>query len=142
MEIARGPGGKVCPTLNLPLSNVLIESAHIDGALSMNAYIASFMLLLFNAVGLAVPASVAAESRMMSELGSAAELSQADIASQNAVVGSARTGMSDRQSDIVIGSGIAVPLSVTKTGDAKPVPVVIALRSETGDKLEHEEGAP
>ena len=108
----------------------------------MNAYIASFMLLLFNAVGLAVPASVAAESRMMSELGSAAELSQADIASQNEVVGSARTGMSDRQSDIVIGSGIAVPLSVTKTGDAKPVPVVIALRSETGDKLEHEEGAP
>ena len=95
LGILLGPEAKVCPTLNLPLYNVLIERADIDEALSMNAYFASFMLLLFNAVGLAVPASVAAEARMIPELGSTAIPSEASIADPSSFITSAKAALPD-----------------------------------------------
>ena len=136
------PEAKVCPTLNLPLYNVLIERADIDGALSMNAYIASFMLLLFNAVGLAVPASAAAAERMVPELGSAANLSEAAVADPSSVIEAARLGSSDHQSSSMVEGCISAPLVMVKTGCNAPIWAVVVMRTEAGDKLEHEEGAP
>jgi hypothetical protein len=108
----------------------------------MNAYIASFMLLLFNAVGLAVPASAAAEERMIPELGSAASLSEVSVADPCSVVESARVGSSDHPSCAMAEGWISMPLAIAKTGSEKQVWAVVAMRSEIGDKLEHEEGAP
>ncbi len=108
----------------------------------MNAYIASFMLLLFNAVGLAVPASAAAEERMIGELGSAADLSEAAVADQCAVVEQAGLRLSDHQPCEIAGMLVSEPLVVGKTTSNDRGWAVVAMRSEAGDKLEHEEGAP
>ncbi|MEH6828288.1 hypothetical protein [Parasphingorhabdus sp.] len=108
----------------------------------MNAYIASFMLLLFNAVGLAVPASAAAEERMIPELGSAANLSEAAVADQASVIEAARLGSSDHQSCAIAEGCFSGPLAVAKTSSRQQIWAVVAMRSESGDKLEHEEGAP
>jgi hypothetical protein len=108
----------------------------------MNAYIASFMLLLFNAVGLAVPASAAAEERMIPELGSASNLSAAAVADQASVIEPARLGSSDHQFCAMAEGCISAPLAVTKIASTAPIWAVVAMRSESGDKLEHEEGAP
>jgi len=108
----------------------------------MNAYIASFMLLLFNAVGLAVPASAAAEERMIPELGSAANLSGAAVADQATVIEAARSGSSDHQSCAIAEDCFSAPLTVAKTSSRQQIWAVVAMRSESGDKLEHEEGAP
>lgn len=108
----------------------------------MNAYFASFMLLLFNAVGLAVPASAAAAERMVPELGSAANLSEAAVADPSSVVETARLGSSDHQSCAMAEGCISAPLAVASSSSKKQVWAVVAMRSEIGDKLEHEEGAP
>jgi hypothetical protein len=108
----------------------------------MNAYIASFMLLLFNAVGLAVPASAAAEERMIPELGSAANLSGAAVADQASVIEAARLGSSDHQSCAIAEGCFSEPLTEAKTSSRQQIWAVVAMRSESGDKLEHEEGAP
>ena len=108
----------------------------------MNAYIASFMLLLFNAVGLAVPASAAAAERVIPELGSAANLSEAAVADQAAVIEAARLGSSDHQSCAIAKGCFSGPLTVARTGSGQQIWAIVAMRSESGDKLEHEEGAP
>lgn len=108
----------------------------------MNAYFASFMLLLFNAVGLAVPASAAAAERVVPELGSAANLSEAAVADPSSVIEAARPVSSDHQSCAAAESCLSAPLSVDKIASKTPVWAVVAMRSDTGDKLEHEEGAP
>ncbi|MEH6700196.1 hypothetical protein [Parasphingorhabdus sp.] len=108
----------------------------------MNAYIASFMLLLFNAVGLAVPASVAAEARMIPELGSAANLSESSAADQCSVVESTRVLSSSHLSCELLEIWASAPLSVDEIASRKEIWAVVAMRSEPGDKLEHEEGAP
>jgi len=120
----------------------LIERADIDEALSMNAYIASFMLLLFNAVGLAVPASAAAAERMVPELGSAANLSEAAIVDPSSAIEVAGLVSSDHQSCAVATACISAPRAIVKTGSKTPVWAVATMRAEDGDKLEHEEGAP
>tara|TARA_R110000824_G_scaffold39175_4_gene118719 strand:+ start:1046 stop:1408 length:363 start_codon:yes stop_codon:yes gene_type:complete len=120
----------------------LIERADIDEALSMNAYFASFMLLLFNAVGLAVPASAATAERMVPELGSVANLSEAAVADSCSIVESALVATSDHRSCAVALGLISTPIAVTKAGDRQPAWAVVVMRSEIGDKLEHEEGAP
>ncbi|MEH6663074.1 MAG: hypothetical protein V7679_15620 [Parasphingorhabdus sp.] len=108
----------------------------------MNAYFASFMLLLFNAVGLAVPASAAAAERMVPELGSAANLSEAAVADPSAVIEAARLASSDRHLCAMVESCLSAPRAMVKTGNRTPVWAVVAIRTEAGDKLEHEEGAP
>jgi hypothetical protein len=108
----------------------------------MNAYIASFMLLLFNAVGLAVPASAAAEERMIPELGSAANLSEAAVADQASVIEAARLGSSDHQSCAIAEGCFSAPLASAEASSRQQIWAVVAMRSESGDKLEHEEGAP
>ena len=108
----------------------------------MNAYIASFMLLLFNAVGLAVPASVAAEAGMISELGSAANLPETSIGEHSAAIGSARVVHSAYQSIAFAEGSASTALSINGTTGNKPAWAIVAMRYDIGDKLEHEEGAP
>jgi len=107
----------------------------------MNAYIASFMLLLFNAVGLAVPASAATEERMVPGLGSAANLSEAAVADQCAATATASVHSSTFQ-PCMPALVVTSRALVFKTDGSKPIWAVVAMRSDTGDKLEHEEGAP
>lgn len=107
----------------------------------MNAYIASFMLLLFNAVGLTAPAAMAAEEQMAREVGSP-ELAQAGIVIQCASIESVicRDGYHHAfQSEAL---SVTAALSEMEKGAALPVRSNAALRSEIGDKLEHQEGAP
>ncbi len=108
----------------------------------MNAYIASFMLLLFNAVGLAVPASAATAERMVPELGSAAQLADAEGISRAAVTESTAVMLADHS----FPAATAIRLVPHRTSDAvgirKPVWADVAMPSDSGDKLEHEEGAP
>ncbi|WP_417594765.1 hypothetical protein [Parasphingorhabdus sp.] len=108
----------------------------------MNAYFASFMLLLFNAVGLAMPASAAAAERMVPELGSTANLSESSIADQHSVIETAKTGASDYRFCALAECLIPVPLALNKADSKQQAWAVVAMRSEAGDKLEHEEGAP
>ena len=108
----------------------------------MNAYIASFMLLLFNAVGLAVPASAAAEERVMPELGGIASQADAAVASQFTLIESSVATLADHGFAVMAG----VPNSPTDIVDPvsgdRPVRAAVAMRADSGDKLEHEEGAP
>ncbi|MEJ6593594.1 hypothetical protein [Parasphingorhabdus sp.] len=108
----------------------------------MNAYIASFMLLLFNAVGLAVPASAAAEERMIPEMGSAANLSEVTVADPSSVVEAARLESSDHQFCAMVEGCFSEPHAVEKIASRTHVWAVVAMRVQAGDKLEHEEGAP
>tara|TARA_R110000824_G_scaffold77442_5_gene195868 strand:- start:2017 stop:2343 length:327 start_codon:yes stop_codon:yes gene_type:complete len=108
----------------------------------MNAYFASFMLLLFNAVGLAVPASAAAAERMVPELGSAANLSESALADPSSVIEIAMLGSSDHHSCAMVEGCISAPLTVANSRNNAPVWAIVAMRFESGDKLEHEEGAP
>tara|TARA_R110002033_G_scaffold8636_8_gene29484 strand:- start:3009 stop:3335 length:327 start_codon:yes stop_codon:yes gene_type:complete len=108
----------------------------------MNAYIASFMLLLFNAVGLAMPASAAAAERMVPELGSTANPTDSSIADQHAVIEPVRAGASDYRSCAMLECLISAPLSLNHADRKQQAWAVVAMRSEAGDKLEHEEGAP
>lgn len=107
----------------------------------MNAYIASFMLLLFNAVGLAVPASAAAEERMIPELGSAAHLADAAVPGASAVLessGSAVTSHPLAMTALPVFPSLASQAAASR----QPAWAVVAMRAEAGDKLEHVEGAP
>ncbi len=108
----------------------------------MNAYFASFMLLLFNAVGLAVPASAAAAERVVPELGSVASLSEAVEVESSTVMATASFTVSDQQSCALAEACLLVPRVMDKAGSGTPVWAVVVMRSEAGDKLEHEEGAP
>ncbi|MEO9600639.1 hypothetical protein [Parasphingorhabdus sp.] len=100
------------------------------------------MLLLFNAVGLAVPASAAAEERVIPELGSAANLSEASTVDQSAVVDPAISGALDHQPGDMWEGLISAPLAAYETDQNETVWALVTINSESGDKLEHEEGAP
>ena len=108
----------------------------------MNAYIASFMLLLFNAVGLAVPASATTEERMMPELGSAADLSETALLSQCAGADAVGIGSGSHQFCDDADAGILNILAIRTAIDSQMAWAVFTMRSEAGDKLEHVEGAP
>lgn len=108
----------------------------------MNAYFASFMLLLFNAVGLAVPASAAAAERMVPELGSAANLTEAADSGSSADATATSHGTSDHPSCAMAEASLLAPRAIVKGGSKALSWPVVAMRSDAGDKLEHEEGAP
>jgi len=107
----------------------------------MNAYIASFMLLLFNAVGLAMPASAAAEERLMPGLGSAAQLADSVVPGTSAVLESSGAAVAPHPLG-VISLPVSPRLASHSAESGRPVWAVVAMRGEAGDKLEHEEGAP
>ncbi|MEH6789642.1 hypothetical protein [Parasphingorhabdus sp.] len=108
----------------------------------MNAYIASFMLLLFNAVGLAVPASAAAEERMMPDLGSAAHAADAAVAEVAGMIES--SGVPAASHPFAAIAALLAPRTLVSGSDAgrQPQWSRVAMRAEAGDKLEHVEGAP
>ena len=108
----------------------------------MNAYIASFMLLLFNAVGLAVPASAAAEERVIPELGSGIQLAGAESVSQVTVIESSVAAVAGRDLFAVTALSLSPGLVSAPVAGRKPARTFVAMRADTGDKLEHEEGAP
>ncbi|PHR16875.1 MAG: hypothetical protein COA41_13965 [Sphingopyxis sp.] len=108
----------------------------------MNAYIASFMLLLFNAVGLAVPASAATEERMMPEMGNAANLAEAAAAHHCADAETASIPSPYRQFCVIATVQTVEASAIIQSGKSQPVSPVFAMLAEAGDKLEHEEGAP
>lgn len=99
------------------------------------------MLLLFNAVGLAVPASAAAEERMIPELGSAAHLADAADSDASAELESSGAAVAPHalaMTALLVSPGLASHTVASR----KPDWAVVAMRAEAGDKLEHEEGAP
>lgn len=94
----------------------------------MNVYIASFMLLLLNAVGVNTPATAMATETAGNEAASEAELSTSPDWDN-----AARAFIISEQPFIVAVSGEL---------DSKPIWSVLPIASTIGDKLEHEEGAP
>ncbi len=94
----------------------------------MNVYIASFMLLLFNAVGVNTPAAAMATETAGNEAASEVELSTSADWDD-----AARAFILSEQPFIVAVSGEL---------DTKPIWSVLPTASTIGDKLEHEEGAP
>lgn len=108
----------------------------------MNAYFASFMLLLFNAVGLAVPASAAAAERVVPELGSAASLSEAEEAKSSVIIAATGHTIQDHQTCAWAEACLVASRTMGKIGSNTPDWAVVTMRREAGDKLEHEEGAP
>ena len=100
------------------------------------------MLLLFNAVGLAVPASAATEERMMPELGSAANLAEIAEAQQCNDAETASIASPYRQFCVIATVQAVNASAIIQAGKNQPVWPVFAMLSEAGDKLEHEEGAP
>ena len=99
------------------------------------------MLLLFNAVGLAVPASAAAEERMMPELGSAAHLADAAVADPSVMIESSAAAVASHPFAAM--AALLSSPSLADTGASRKLDwAVVAMRVETGDKLQHVEGAP
>lgn len=94
----------------------------------MNVYIASFMLLLFNAIGVYTPtAAVAAETA-----------ENQDIPLTQATASPDRDG-AERAS---MHNDIAIPIRIADASHAEPIWPVMPVIETTGDKLEYEEGAP
>ena len=108
----------------------------------MNAYIASFMLLLFNAVGLAVPTAAAAEERMATGLATSAEVADADSLASCKTVKLSGTEFSGHRTCGMAFCGGLTLLAVVENRNAAPYGALAAVHAETGDKLEHVEGAP
>lgn len=111
----------------------------------MNAYIASLMLLLLNAVGLSMPAALAADNQVESQQSDAADALGAAI-----VNGSDQCGALD-QSRCKYSNNL-VFAAATQSATAA-LPLFAACQNESycvdaphfwdvGDKLEHVEGAP
>ena len=101
----------------------------------MNAYFASFMLLLFNAVGLSVPAAAAENARVAS----GAEATVSSVCS--AVCAEKQTGQTESHVDNALGRSLS-NAQVTQIASAMPAQLTLSTNRKTGDKLEHEEGAP
>ncbi len=94
----------------------------------MNVYIASFMLLLFNAVGVNAPAAAMATETAGNEVASEAELSApADR---------------DKGGRVFVQSDSPFAVRVQGGRDTTPIWPVSPVLSTIGDKLEHVEGAP
>lgn len=94
----------------------------------MNVYIASFMLLLFNAVGVNPPAAAMATASAGNEVASETELATASDWDKAAL-----EFVQSEKPFITVVHGVR---------DAKPIWSVSPVKSTIGDKLEHEEGAP
>ncbi len=94
----------------------------------MNVYIASFMLLLFNAVGVNAPATAVATETAGNEVASEAEL----------------TVPSDwnKAAGALVQNETRFAKSFHSGRDITPVWPVLPIQSTIGDKLEHVEGAP
>ena len=94
----------------------------------MNVYIASFMLLLFNAVGVQMPAAaVAAETAENQDV---------------SIIQSAASLDWDGAERALLNNGAPAITRVASAYIAKPVWPVTPIIESTGDKLEHVEGAP
>lgn len=94
----------------------------------MNVYIASFMLLLFNAVGVNTPATAMATESAGNEAASETEL--------------ATTSDWDKAALAFVQSEKPFIAAVYGARDIKPIWSVLPVKWTIGDKLEHEEGAP
>ena len=94
----------------------------------MNVYIASFMLLLFNAVGVSAPTAAVAAETAENETASWTE--------------STISPDWDSAAHVLMQSDKSSPIRVASKNIAKPIWSVLPIRSTIGDKLEHEEGAP
>ncbi|QTD56120.1 hypothetical protein [Parasphingorhabdus cellanae] len=94
----------------------------------MNVYIASFMLLLFNAVGVNTPATAMTAETAGNETASEVE----------------RATSSDWDKATWAFATTEEPFIIAFSGsrETKPVWAVLPTQSTIGDKLEHEEGAP
>lgn len=94
----------------------------------MNVYIASFMLLLFNAVGVNTPAAAMATETAGNEAASEAELSTS-------------ADWDDATRAFIISEQ---PFIAAVNGEryTNPIWTELPIASTTGDKLEYEEGAP
>ena len=101
----------------------------------MNAYFASFMLLLFNAVGLSVPASAAEETRVAS--GAEATISARCLDSQLNDT-NVRLVKDDANTQSLLSTGC----SQSTAAGLKPYEAFAVIFWGAGDKLELEEGAP
>lgn len=94
----------------------------------MNVYIASFMLLLFNAVGVYMPTANVATETAEGQDASLTEMAQSTV-------------LDDAERVLTISSTIT-PAWVASAYSAKPIWPVTPVNMTSGDKLEHEEGAP
>ena len=94
----------------------------------MNVYIASFMLLLFNAVGVNAPAAAMATESAGNEVSSEAEL--------------ATPSDWDKAARAFIQSETPFIVRVPGGRDTAAIWPVLPVLSTIGDKLEHVEGAP
>lgn len=94
----------------------------------MNVYIASFMLLLFNAVGVNTPAAAMATETSGNEAASEVELSTS-------------ADWDDAARAFILSEQPFID-AVNGERDTKPIWAVLPIASTIGDKLEHEEGAP
>ncbi|QJB68131.1 hypothetical protein [Parasphingorhabdus halotolerans] len=108
----------------------------------MNAYIASFMLLLFNAVGFAVPTAAAAQERMATGVSTSAEVADADSLERCKTTKLSGIEFSGhRFCGMAFGDRLTL-LAAVENRNAAPYWALAAVHAETGDKLEHVEGAP
>ncbi|MEP3224479.1 MAG: hypothetical protein ABJO01_00765 [Parasphingorhabdus sp.] len=94
----------------------------------MNVYIASFMLLLFNAVGVNTPAAA-----MVTETSGNSAASEAETTAQ--------THRERTESSLAIYQFVPTIIS-EDLRQTRPIWPVILGAATSGDKLEHEEGAP
>ncbi len=94
----------------------------------MNVYIASFMLLLFNAVGVNPPAAAMATETAGNEVASESEL--------------ATPSDWDKAARTFIQSEMPFAVRVSSGRNTTSVWPVLPVLSTIGDKLEHVEGAP
>lgn len=94
----------------------------------MNVYIASFMLLLFNAVGVHTPAAAVATETAENQ-----DVSLTEAAASLDWDGAERALMQ---------TSAPVPTRIAGVDLAKPVWPVLPVSETIGDRLEHEEGAP
>ena len=94
----------------------------------MNVYIASFMLLLFNAVGVHTPAAAVA-----TETADNQDVSLTETAASLDWDGVER---------VLMQTSSPAPVRIASTDSTKSIWPVLPVAETIGDKLEHEEGAP
>ncbi|MEH6756572.1 MAG: hypothetical protein V7676_03565 [Parasphingorhabdus sp.] len=94
----------------------------------MNVYIASFMLLLFNAVGVNAPAAAVAAETAENEI-----VPQIDGTISQDWENAAHALMQRENPS---------PVTFAANRQTNPIWSVLPIASTIGDKLEHEEGAP
>ena len=78
----------------------------------------------------------------MPDLGSAGKLADAEVASQAMVIESSVAALADQAFVGVAAARLSISLAAVSPAGRKPARAFVTMRSDTGDKLEHEEGAP